>query len=215
MQMTLVAELVSYDVGILEPGSMAVERAVSGLLGKTASPPPISQMNEMGFQLRRAAPVPPPPLASWRAKGEHRVEGKWTNGQREMDWVRGTNAQREMDWMRGKCTKGDELVERKNRYAEGCPAGSHSRKRIKRGSRPSAKELLLEEQLQAGETEAGLQRHCSPGLQPMPVRFWKGRREGEVHPGKTRPPAHILSLPPTPITHPEEVDASSWLQPGL
>lgn len=46
-------------------------------------------MNEMGFQLRRAAPVPPPPLASWRAKGEHRVEGEQTNGQREMDWVRG------------------------------------------------------------------------------------------------------------------------------
>ena len=40
MQMTLVAELVSYDVGILESSSMAVERVVSGLLGKTAPPPP-------------------------------------------------------------------------------------------------------------------------------------------------------------------------------
>lgn len=71
----------------------------------------------------------------------------------------------------------------------------------------NARALLLEEQFQAGETEAGLERCCSLGLQPMPMKSWKGRREGEMHPGKNvNTPTHMC---------PEEVDAHSWLQPGL
>lgn len=95
MPMTLVAEFVSDDVATLSCRWDLRDRlCVYGTCckgaawGKVPHPLPglISQMNEMGFQLRRAAPAPPPPPSSWRPKGStDGVQGEQTTGQREMD----------------------------------------------------------------------------------------------------------------------------------
>lgn len=104
--MTLVAEFVSDDVAThswrwdLQDRLCVYGTGCKGAaLGKVPHPLPglISQMNEMGFQLRRAAPAPPPPPSSWRSKAEHRQSARRTN----------------------KWTKGDGLSERKNRCVKG------------------------------------------------------------------------------------------------
>lgn len=92
------------------------------------------------------------------------------------------------------------MNERMNRYMRGmreAPAGSCSSAWLKRGQGEDTRGLLLENQLQAGKTEAGLGR-CSTLLPPPAPSACEGL-EGKERRGDA--PEKIQESPPPATTH--------------